>query len=144
MGSDSVPVPTIGVDFVTQTLTIDNKFVKLQIWDTAGQERFKAITRSYIRGASAILAVFDVTNRSSFDSLAERLSLIAEMNKDSVVMVVANKCNSPNRVVSNSEGVSFAASREAMYRETAGGTKQDAEVLFNRIAQEFVMKQMPK
>eukprot|EP00300_Choanocystis_sp_HF-7_P009197 c16312_g1_i1.p2 GENE.c16312_g1_i1~~c16312_g1_i1.p2 ORF type:complete len:109 (-),score=22.44 c16312_g1_i1:364-690(-) len=89
MGSDSVPVPTIGVDFVTQTLTIDNKFVKLQIWDTAGQERFKAITRSYIRGASAILAVFDVTNRSSFDSLAERLSLIAEMNKDSVVMVWA-------------------------------------------------------
>lgn len=31
---------TIGVEFQTKTLIIDNKTVKAQIWDTAGQERF--------------------------------------------------------------------------------------------------------
>lgn len=31
---------TIGVEFQTRTLTIDNKTVKAQIWDTAGQERY--------------------------------------------------------------------------------------------------------
>lgn len=31
---------TIGVEFQTKTLVIDNKTVKAQIWDTAGQERF--------------------------------------------------------------------------------------------------------
>ncbi|XP_029129089.1 ras-related protein RABA4d-like [Cajanus cajan] len=30
---------TIGVEFQTKTLIIDNKTVKAQIWDTAGQER---------------------------------------------------------------------------------------------------------
>lgn len=30
---------TIGVEFQTKTLVIDNKTVKAQIWDTAGQER---------------------------------------------------------------------------------------------------------
>lgn len=31
---------TIGVEFQTKTLVIDQKTVKAQIWDTAGQERF--------------------------------------------------------------------------------------------------------
>lgn len=30
---------TIGVEFQTKTLLVDNKTVKAQIWDTAGQER---------------------------------------------------------------------------------------------------------
>jgi len=31
---------TIGVEFQTRTIAIDNKTIKTQIWDTAGQERF--------------------------------------------------------------------------------------------------------
>jgi len=40
-----------------------------QIWDTAGQERFRSITRAYYRDAEALLLVYDVTNRSSFDNV---------------------------------------------------------------------------
>ncbi|KAK8994574.1 hypothetical protein V6N11_045655 [Hibiscus sabdariffa] len=42
---------TIGVEFQTKTLVIDNKTVKAQIWDTAGQERYRAVTSAYYRGA---------------------------------------------------------------------------------------------
>lgn len=31
---------TIGVEFATRSLDVDNKVIKAQIWDTAGQERF--------------------------------------------------------------------------------------------------------
>lgn len=31
---------TIGVEFATKSLTVDNKVIKAQIWDTAGQERY--------------------------------------------------------------------------------------------------------
>ncbi len=39
---------TIGVEFATRTLKIEDKTVKAQIWDTAGQERYRAITSAYI------------------------------------------------------------------------------------------------
>ena len=74
--------PTIGVDFGSSSLNIDNENVKLQIWDTAGQEDFQAITRAYYREAAAAILVYDVTNRQSYDKLQSWLSAV--------------KCNSTN------------------------------------------------
>jgi small GTP-binding protein len=61
--------PTIGVDFKIKSLTWDNKLIKLQLWDTAGQERFRTITSSYYKGAQAVLIVYDVTNRNSYNDV---------------------------------------------------------------------------
>mmetsp|Transcript_21552 Transcript_21552/g.27421 ORF Transcript_21552/g.27421 Transcript_21552/m.27421 type:complete len:110 (+) Transcript_21552:65-394(+) len=52
---------TIGVEFGSRTITIDDNQIKLQIWDTAGQEKFRSITRSYYRGAAGALLVYDIT-----------------------------------------------------------------------------------
>ena len=64
---------TIGVEFQTQVMEIDNKEVKAQIWDTAGQERFRAVTSAYYRGAVGALIVYDISRRSTFDSIARWL-----------------------------------------------------------------------
>lgn len=53
--------PTIGVEFESKNIQIDNKCVKCQIWDTAGQDRFKAIASVYYRGAVGALIVYDIT-----------------------------------------------------------------------------------
>lgn len=58
---------SIGVDFKLKSIQLDNKNIKLQIWDTAGQERFRTITTSYYKGAQAIMIVYDVTDKDSFD-----------------------------------------------------------------------------
>ncbi|KAF8902806.1 ras-domain-containing protein [Gymnopilus junonius] len=65
------PDPTLGVEFGSKLITIpeDNKVIKLQCWDTAGQETFRAITRSYYRGAAGCLLVYDVTSRESFEHI---------------------------------------------------------------------------
>ncbi|KAG2019612.1 rab GTPase [Coprinopsis cinerea AmutBmut pab1-1] len=62
------PDPTLGVEFGSKLITIpeEEKVVKLQCWDTAGTESFRAITRSYYRGAAGCLLVYDVTSRKSF------------------------------------------------------------------------------
>lgn len=48
---------------------IDDSYVKLQIWDTAGQERFRGITKSYYKGANAVILVYDITTPKSFEDV---------------------------------------------------------------------------
>ena len=56
---------TIGVEFGTRIIEVSGQKIKLQIWDTAGQERFRAVTRSYYRGAAGALMVYDITRYST-------------------------------------------------------------------------------
>ncbi|KAA8572895.1 hypothetical protein EYC84_003455 [Monilinia fructicola] len=60
---------TIGVDFKLKTLSIHGKPYRLNLLDTAGQERFRTLSNSYYRGAHAVILVYDVTNRESFNSM---------------------------------------------------------------------------
>jgi Ras-related protein Rab-6A len=53
---------TIGIDFVSKTMYVDEKTVKLQLWDTAGQERFRSLMPNYIRESAVIVTVYDVTS----------------------------------------------------------------------------------
>ena len=60
---------TIGADFLTKEIMVDDKLVTLQIWDTAGQERFQSLGVAFYRGADACMLTYDITNPKSFDSL---------------------------------------------------------------------------
>ncbi|KAH7657442.1 Small GTPase superfamily ARF/SAR type protein [Dioscorea alata] len=60
---------TIGADFVTKELQIEDRLVTLQIWDTAGQERFQSLGVAFYRGADCCILVYDVNVRKSFDTL---------------------------------------------------------------------------
>jgi Ras-related protein Rab-6A len=52
----------VGVDFSSKTLRFRGKSLKLQLWDSAGQEKYKSLIPSYIRGASLIFVVYDITS----------------------------------------------------------------------------------
>ena len=70
---------TIGVEFATRTITTETgDVIKAQIWDTAGQERYRAIASSYYRGAAGALLVYDITKKSSFESIDRWLSELRE------------------------------------------------------------------
>jgi len=60
---------TIGADFLTKDVIIDDKQVTMQIWDTAGQERFQSLGVAFYRGADCCVLVYDLTNQKSFDNL---------------------------------------------------------------------------
>ncbi|GMM33664.1 Rab family GTPase [Saccharomycopsis crataegensis] len=60
---------TIGADFLTKELNIDDKNVTIQLWDTAGQERFQSLGVAFYRGADCCVLVYDVTNAKSFEHL---------------------------------------------------------------------------
>lgn len=64
---------TIGVEFQTQSMEIEGKEVRAQIWDTVGQERFRAVTSAYYRGAVGALVVYEISRRTTFESVGRWL-----------------------------------------------------------------------
>ena len=109
------------MDFKVKDLLVSNKNIRVQIWDTAGQERFRNITNSYYKGANGIAIVYDVTNRSSFETVSiwiEEISKKASPNSFNVI--IANKIDMVNhRAVSKEEGESLASSFNLTYFETS-------------------------
>ena len=62
---------TLGVDFSSHTLKVDDKNVFIAIWDVAGQQVFSSIRKSYFEGSRGGLVVFDVTRLESFENLLD-------------------------------------------------------------------------
>jgi Ras-related protein Rab-7A len=62
---------TIGADFRTKELVVNNQTVLLQIWDTAGQERFRSLAAPFYRGAQICVLVFDVNDKHTFDAVEQ-------------------------------------------------------------------------
>ncbi|XP_043822236.1 ras-related protein Rab-19 [Dromiciops gliroides] len=85
---------TIGVDFTVRSLEVDGKKVKMQVWDTAGQERFRTITQSYYRSANAAIIAYDLTRRSTFESVPHWIHEIEKYGAANlVIMLIGNKAD---------------------------------------------------
>jgi Ras-related protein Rab-11A len=83
---------TIGTDLATYDVKIDNKFtVRLQIWDFAGERRFRLFLPNYSRGATGCLLCYDITRRTSFDSLDEWFKIVNYNADDPVFILVGEK-----------------------------------------------------
>jgi Ras-related protein Rab-6A len=98
---------TIGIDFLSKTMYLEDRTVRLQLWDTAGQERFRSLIPSYIRDSSVAVVVYDVANRASFLNTSKWVEDVrAERGNDVVICLVGNKTDLGNdkRQVSSEEG----------------------------------------
>jgi len=54
---------TIGIDFLSKSLLVQDKQIRLQLWDTAGQERFRSLIPSYIKDCAVAIVIFDITSK---------------------------------------------------------------------------------
>jgi len=81
---------TIGIDFFSKTVLLDNQDVYVTIWDTAGAERYHSLMHSYLRGSDIVIVVYDLTRIDAMQSLTYWLRQI-EYNKPSVVVILGNK-----------------------------------------------------
>ena len=135
---------SIGVDFKLKNITCDNKRVKLQIWDTAGQERFRTITTSYYKGAQAIIIVYDVTDKDSFDHLKNWMTDIDKFAKEGVMRIlVGNKCDlEQKRSVSVDEGREFAKKYNIEFMETSAKECLNIQDLFVNTTKTFISNQL--
>ena len=60
---DNTYQATIGIDFLSKTMYLEDRTIRLQLWDTAGQERFRSLIPSYIRDSTVAVVVYDITSK---------------------------------------------------------------------------------
>jgi len=133
---DSTYQATIGIDFLSKTMYLEDRTVRLQLWDTAGQERFRSLIPSYIRDSSVAVIVYDITNRQSFLNTAKWIDDVrTERGNDVIMMLVGNKTDlAEKRQVSLEEGEQRAKEHEIMFIETSAKAGFNIKALFRKVA----------
>jgi small GTP-binding protein len=51
---------TVGFEFFTFNIKINDKIIKLQIWDTCGQEVYKSLISNFYRNSSLAVMVYAI------------------------------------------------------------------------------------
>lgn len=133
---DNTYQATIGIDFLSKTMYLEDRTVRLQLWDTAGQERFRSLIPSYIRDSTVAVVVYDITNIVSFNQTNKWIDDVrAERGNDVIIMLVGNKTDlADKRQVSIDEGEKKAKELNVMFIETSAKAGYNVKQLFRRVA----------
>ncbi|XP_062438459.1 ras-related protein Rab-6B isoform X1 [Rhea pennata] len=151
---DNTYQATIGIDFLSKTMYLEDRTVRLQLWDTAGQERFRSLIPSYIRDSTVAVVVYDITSEldllpgtwsmmgcccvylNSFQQTAKWIDDVrTERGSDVIIMLVGNKTDlADKRQITIDEGEQQAKELKVMFTETSAKTGYNVKQLFRRVA----------
>lgn len=73
---DTSTLSTIGVDFETKKIIVDDVEILLNLWDFAGEPKFRVLFPSYVSGASGALILYDITSKDSLYDLENWMKVI--------------------------------------------------------------------
>jgi len=140
---------TIGADFLTKEVMVDDRLVTMQIWDTAGQERFQSLGVAFYRGADCCVLVYDVNNAKSFETLSSWMDefLVQASPRDSEnfpFVVLGNKIDleESKRMVSQKRAMTWCQSKGNIpYFETSAKEAINVEQAFQTIAKNALQQE---
>ena len=138
---------TIGLDFQSKNVQIDNQDIHLLLYDTAGQEKFRSLIPMYTRDANIILLVYDISCKDSFIDLSLWLKDLTNVNlAEVIVCIVGNKIDlNEKREVSNEEGIKFAQEHDFIFQEISAKTGEGFSKLFyNQLFEKIRTKFRPR
>uniref|UniRef100_A0A8C3QKH0 small monomeric GTPase n=2 Tax=Passeriformes TaxID=9126 RepID=A0A8C3QKH0_9PASS len=129
-------ISTVGIDFRNKVLTVDGVKVKLQVCPH--------VPGSISLAALALLLLYDVTNKASFDNIQAWLTEIHEYaQQDVVLMLLGNKVDSAqDRVVKREDGEKLAKEYGVPFMETSAKSGLNVELAFTAIAKELKHRSM--
>ena len=136
---------TIGFQFFSFHVKINDKIFKLQIWDTCGQEIYRSLITNFYRSTALAIICYSVNDRKSFEEAEIWLKQV-KMNSDPdcKVFLIANKIDLPNRVVTSEEGMKYKKDNDfECYMETSAKTGVNVRELFVNCAL-ALYKELPK
>ena len=134
--------PTVGFEFLTFNVKIEDQNIKLQIWDTCGQEVYRSLISSFYRSASLAIIVYSIDNEDSFTNIEKWLNDIkTQSNPDVKIFLIGNKADlEDKRVVSKGAGEKFSRDHQILYfTETSAKTGFNVQNVFVEAAKELYL-----
>ena len=138
-------VSTMGFQFYSFHVKINEKVFKLQIWDTCGQEIYRSLITNFYRTAALAIIVYSVTDKRSFEETKIWLKQV-KMNADPncKIFLIANKIDLPEKQVTSEEGMNLKKENGfECYMETSAKTGVNVKELFVNCALSLY-KELPK
>ena len=125
---------TVGVEFGAKNIEINNRIYRIQIWDTAGQENFRSIARAYYKNSVCACVVYDIANRSSFNSVQSWIDDCTKQTPKSILLLlIGNKSDlNDQREVQYEEGAEFAKRRNMIFLETSAKNGNNISDIFEK------------
>ena len=120
---------TVGFEFMTFNLKLNDKIIKFQIWDTCGQEIYKSLISNFYRNSSLAVLVYSIDNKESFNHIENWLNdLKSQANEDVRIFLVGNKADlEEERKVTKEEGEKYKLDYNLdLFMETSAKTGQNA------------------
>ena len=116
-------ITTIGFQNMNRTVQLsDGSLINCFLMDTAGQERFEALNSQYYKKADAVLLVYDITNKKSFDRLKNFYvdQIKNNCKEDIIIELLGNKSDlEDKRQVSIEEGINLAMEQHYEFLESS-------------------------
>jgi small GTP-binding protein len=128
-----VSIP-MGIDCAIYRETVLNHKVMFKIWDMPGQERFQSIAYYYMRDASVVMLVYDISDRMTFLSVRARWAGI-KCHKRALFVLVGNKSDKSHREVSREEADTYASAAGFMFFECSSSIGQSVNQMFMQTAE---------
>jgi Ras-related protein Rab-6A len=143
---DSNYQATIGLDFQSKNIQIDNQDIHLLLYDTAGQEKFRSLIPMYTREANIIILVYDITRKDSFLHIPSWINELTNVKIEDIIFVlVGNKIDLNNeRNVSFEEGKKYAEDNNFIFEEVSAKTGENfPELFYNKLFEQINIKFKP-
>jgi len=129
-------VPTLGVSISERLMTLGDKHVNLILWDIAGQSKFEIMRRHFYKGTDAVILIFDLTKRQSFESVSNWYNDIRKYEKDLTGLIFGNKEDLlDERKIPTEEALMIAETLNLEYIETSAKTGKNIEQSFYKLAE---------
>jgi small GTP-binding protein len=136
-------VTSISAQFISKLMYISeyDKTIKFDIWDTAGQEKFRSLAQIFYKDAKAIIFVYDITDKKSFDELVNYWYPKVKENcsSDIILGLAGNKDDLyENEQVTIEEAKEFADKIGAIYKKTSALNNTNIQIMFECISKKYI------
>ena len=127
---------TVNTNVFQKNIEINNKVFNLTVWDTAGEEKYHALAPIFYRGTHGAVIIFDVTNRDTFQRATKWFGELKEFSeKNTQMILVGNKIDLPDRVITNEEASRLARKYNCNFLEVSALLGTNVNEIFNSLTQ---------